>query len=244
MSTVPPSERRRDARIGLSIPVRVKGNDPDGAPWEEMTTTADASYYGTSFLLRHAASVGQVLQLSLPLPQKYRQYALAEASYQTYALIRNTRPGPDQSRIAGVMFLKGPPKGWAEAPGGQFRLPTDPRPQSTSRGERRRYERVPLAVNLRVRRSDPAAGVQEEQTVTENVGRGGARVPTTLPVAKGEKVIVSDLSRSVSAEAVIRNVYIGTDHVPRLNLCFPDPAGLERLLSAAGAPNPPGKSAR
>jgi len=85
--------------------------------------------------------------------------------------------------------------------------------------------------------------VQEEQTVTENVGRGGARVPTTLPVAKGEKVIVSDLSRSVIAEAVIRNVYIGADHIPRLNLCFPDPAGLERLLAAAGAPMPPGKGA-
>jgi hypothetical protein len=228
--------------MGLAIPVRVKGNDPDGAPWEEMTTTADASYYGTSFVLRHPHSVGQVLQLSLPLPAKYRQYSLAEASYQTYALVRNTRPGPNQKRIAGVMFLgRHPPKGYAEAPGGQFRLPADPRPEATARTERRRYERVQVFVNVRLRRNDPAAGTQEEQTVTENVGRGGARVPTTLPVAKGEKVIVSDLSRTVSAEAVIRNVYIGTDHVPRLNLCFPDPAGLERLLAAAGAPALPGK---
>jgi hypothetical protein len=220
----------------------VKGNDPDGTPWEEMTATEDASNGGASFPLRHPHSVGQVLQLSLPLPTKYRQYALAETSYQTYALVRNTRPGPSRTRVAGVMFLgRNPPKGYAEAPGGQFRLPTDPRPEPTARGERRRYERVQLFVNLRLRRSDPAAGVQEEQTVTENVGRGGARVTTTLPVAKGEKVVVSDLSRSVSAEAVIRNVYIGTDHIPRLNLCFPDAAGLERLLAAAGAPAPPGK---
>jgi hypothetical protein len=230
--------------MGLGLPVRVQGHDPDGTPWEEMTATGDASYGGASFPLRHAHGVGQVLLVSLPLPRNFRQYDLAETSYRTYALVRNTRSGLAEARIAGVMFLgRNPPKGYEETPGGRFRLPSDPRPEPSARAERRRHERVQMFVNLRVRRGDPAAGVQEEQTVTENVGRGGARVPTTLPVAKGEKVIVSDLSRRVSAEAVICNVYIGTDHVPRLNLHFPDISGFERLMAAAGVPSLPGKSA-
>ena len=46
---MPPAERRRDPRTGLSVPVRVNGHDPDGTAWEEMTATDDASYGGASF---------------------------------------------------------------------------------------------------------------------------------------------------------------------------------------------------
>jgi len=222
--------------MGLSLPVRVQGHDPDGTPWEEMSATTDASYGGASFPLRHAHSVGQVLLLSLPLPRNFRQYAAADASYRTYALVRYTRGGAEKGRLAGVMFLgRNPPRGYDESPGGRFRLPSDPRTEAP-RGERRQHERVQLFVNLRLRRRDPAGAMQEEQTVTENLGRGGARVPTTLPVSKGETLTISSLTGSASTEAVIRNVYIGTDRVPRLNLQFSDPAAFERLLAAAGAP--------
>jgi hypothetical protein len=72
--------------------------------------------------------------------------------------------------------------------------------------------------------------------VTENLGRGGARVLTTLRVVRGETLVVSDLARKASAEAVVRNLYVGPDHVTRLNLHFPDRAAFERMLAAAGAP--------
>jgi len=81
----------------------------------------------------------------------------------------------------------------------------------------------------------------EEQTVTENVSRGGARVFTTLPVSSGETLTVADLQDKVAAEALVRNVYTGPDRVTRLNLQFPDAVAFERLLHAAGAPPlPPG----
>ena len=102
-------------------------------------------------------------------------------------------------------------------------------------GERRRHERLQLFVNLRVKRTGES-GVMEEQTVTENVSRGGARVYTTLPVKKGESLSVTDLDNAVAAEAVVRNVYVGSDRVTRLNLQFPDARAFERLLLAAGTP--------
>jgi len=52
----------------------------------------------------------------------------------------------------------------------------------------------------------------------------------------GETLTVADLDDKVAAEALVRNVYTGPDHVTRLNLQFPDVAGFERLLHAAGAP--------
>jgi len=246
---VPPSERRRDPRMGMNVTVRVLGHDPDGTPWEEMTASDDISYGGASFPLRHGHGVGQVLLLSAPLPRNFRRYDLAETSYKSYALVRNSRTNEEGGHVVGVMFLgRVPPKGFEAKPGGRYRLPTDPRaaqqPGSAAPpGERRRHERLQLFVNLRLKRAG-VSDVMEEQTVTENVSRGGARVFTTLPVARGESVSVTDLDHTVAAEAVVRNVYVGPDRVTRLNLHFPDVRGFERLLLAAGTPPlPPDEAA-
>lgn len=238
------SERRRNPRMGLSVPVRVLGHDPDGTPWEEMTATDDASYGGASFPLKHSHGVGQVLSLSLPLPRDFRAYDLTETSYRIFGLVRNTRGRATGERVAGVMFIgRVPPKGYEARPGGRYRLPNDPKtgPGALQPGaERRRHERLQLFVNLRLRRLG-ISGTLEEQTVTENVSRGGARVFTTLPVSSGETLTVADLDDKVAAEALVRNVYAGPNNVMRLNLQFPDAAAFERLLHAAGAPPlPPG----
>jgi hypothetical protein len=224
--------------MGLSVTVRVQGHDPDGTPWEEMSATDDASYGGASFPLKHPHGVGQVLSLSLPLPRNFRRYDLTETSYKIFALVRNTRLAPAGTRVTGVMFVgKVPPKGYDVKPGGRYRLPDDPpmAEETAPRGERRRHERLQLFVNLRLRRSG-ASGVVEEQTVTENVCPGGARVFTTLPVSTGETVTVTDLDERVATEATVRNVFVGPDKVARLNLQFRDSTGFARLLQAAGAP--------
>ena len=96
-------------------------------------------------------------------------------------------------------------------------------------------------MNLRLRRLG-ASGTMEEQTVTENVCRGGARVFTTLPVSAGEALSVADLDDRVVVEAVVRHVFVGPDRVTRLNLHFPDLTGFDRLLQAAGVPSLPGKA--
>ena len=149
-----------------------------------MTATDDASYGGASFPLKHPHGVGQVLSLSLPLPRNFRRYDLAETSYKIFALVRNTRAGAAGERVAGVMFIgRVPPKGYETKPGGRYRLPDDPKTGPTPGAERRQHERLQLFVNLRLRRLG-VAGTLEEQTVTENVCRGGARVFTTLPVVE------------------------------------------------------------
>jgi hypothetical protein len=236
---VPPSERRREPRKSLSVTVRVRGHDPDGTAWEEMSATDDASYGGASFPLKHPHSVGQVFSLSLPLPRNFRRYDLTETSYKIFALVRNTRAGAAGERVAGVMFIgRVPPKGYEAKPGGRYRLPDDPRTGSTPGAERRQHERLQLFVNLRLRRLG-TAGVLEEQTVTENVSRGGARVFTTLPILDGETITVADLADKVAVDALVCHVYAGPDRVTRLNLQFLDVAGFARLLHAAGAPTLP-----
>jgi hypothetical protein len=227
--------------MGMNVTVQVRGHDKDGSEWEEMTASDDISYGGASFPLLHEHGVGQVLLLSAPLPRNFRRYDETETSYRTFALIRNSRATGDGARVVGVMFLgRTPPRGFEARPGGRYRLPTDPRSTEATaseapRSERRKHDRLQLFVDLRIRRAG-AGGVMEEQTVTENVSHGGARVYTTLPVKRGETLSVSDLEATVSCEAVVRNVYVGADRVTRLNLHFPDARSFERLRQAAGTP--------
>lgn len=231
----PAAERRKDPRLGISVPVRVQGYDADGREWAEMSSTNDASYGGASFPLKHAHGVGQVVLLSLPLPRNFRRYSLTDTSYKTYSLIRVSRAGSRNTAKVGVMFLgRTPPHGFHDNPGGRYLLPGDEVDEPSRRGERRQYERLPLFVNLTVQRTSGAGG--EERTVTENVSHGGARVLSTLPLAAGDVVVVSDPAGRASASATVCNVFVASDRVARLNLQFQDLASFERLFAAAGTP--------
>jgi hypothetical protein len=225
-------DRRKDVRMGLNLPVRVQGHDPDNQPWEEMTTSDDASHGGTSFPLRHNLVAGQVLLLSLPLPKNFRQYTIADSSYRAYALVRHISKSGNVARV-GVMFLgQKPPKGYELNPGGRFLLPDDPRPAAPGQKERRRHERREVYLNLRLKRTDPSTGqVQEETTVTDNVSAGGARVRTGMAVSKGEVLMVEEVSGPFRSRAEIRNLYIGKDGIPRLNLAFLDGIFPDRFLA-------------
>ena len=224
-------ERRRETRMALTLPVRVQGHDSDGTQWEEMTSSADASFGGAGFHLKHPLDVHQALHLLLPLPKSFRRYDLSEHSYRTFALVRDVRPGQGSSRV-GVVFLgRHPPRDYDKNPGGRYLLPNDAPPPPK---ERRLFQRVEnVYLNMRLRRTDDV-GVsgQEEQTVAENLCKAGARVMTTMPVVKGDIVIVEEMGGDFRARAEICNVYVGEDSVPRLNLRFLDAEAPERLMSA------------
>jgi len=221
--------------MGLNIAVRVQGHDANNEPWEEMTTSDDASHGGASFPVRHTLVSGQVLLLSLPLPKSFREYAITDASYRAYALVRHIAQSGNVARV-GVMFLgQRPPRGFELNPGGRVLLPSDPRPPAPGQKERRKHERLEVFVNLRLKRTDPATGqVQEETTVTENLSPGGARVRTGMAVSKGEVLMVEEVSGPFRTRAEIRNLYIGKDGIPRLNLTFLDGILPDRILASFG----------
>ncbi len=232
-------ERRKEPRLRLALPVRVEGFDPDGRTWEEMSTTREVSSGGASLTLHHEHGVGQVVLLYLPLPRSLRRYGLVGGSYRIYALIRRSRTLDATGREVAVMFLgERPPRDFQDNPGMRYAIEGDEAVASQQGGgagqaERRRYERLQLFVNLKLRGT---SGRGEEQTVTENVSLGGMRVLTTLRLRAGDLVVVSDVSGETSASAIVCNSYQGPDGVTRLNLQFPDGASLRQLLASAGAP--------
>lgn len=135
-----PTERRKNPRLGLAIPLRAQGFLADGATWEEMTTTVDVSSGGACFPLAHEVDLGQVLLLSLALPKRLRQHDLTDATYRVYSLVRGVRRTGDPARVGVMFFGKYPPRQFHERPAARYLLPTDslvglPVPQGLRAGD-------------------------------------------------------------------------------------------------------------
>ncbi len=228
--------RRKHERMSLGVPVRVQGHEANGSAWTEMTMTENADFRGAAFPLKHPVTRGHALLLSLPLPKSFRSFDLTAPSYSVYAIVRNTSALPHGAYRVGVMFLgRHPPRGHAQNPGGLYLLPSDLVAGAASGtvltgSERRTHPRYDLAVQLKLTRPEPVAfGHSSEQTLTRNLGSGGAMVITSLPVSKNDIVVVEDLQGILRSRAEVRGVFIGKDNIPRLNLRFLDPEAEEAV---------------
>jgi hypothetical protein len=201
-----------------------------------MSSCADASQGGVSVQLARPVVPGQVLHLSLPLPQSFRQYDLTDPSYRVYALVRNVRPAPGGGVRVGLVFLgKFPPRGATTLPAQLFRMPGDPAPD-----ERRRFPRHLVHLTLRLEAEQAPGGVaMTEVAAAEDLGKWGAQVRATLPVAKGALLKVEEPEGDFRTRAEVRNITIGADGHPRLNLLFLDAPAPERLLPAGGTGEAP-----
>jgi PilZ domain-containing protein len=222
----------------LQLPIRVQGYDPDGTRWEEMTIGESISSKGAAFVLKHEVVKGQALLLSLPLPKRYRAFDPTTPSYRVYALTRGVEKC-EAGFLLGTMFVgKNPPRGYEENPSIRYLLPGETRtssalskPTKLTPDERRVEPRFQVFLNLRVQGKNATGDVLEEHTVAENLSRNGARVPTTLPLGKGDIVWVAEIGGSFMTRAEVRGVSIGKDNIPRLGLKFLDQKVPERLIA-------------
>ena len=223
MQGQPEAERRRQRRVPLKLPVRVQGRDANGADWEEMSTCEDASLGGVALLVSHPVHLGQVLQLSLPLPQRFRQYDINDSFYRTYALVRDTQPWPNALRV-GVLFVgRHPPRRAGGLTPERLLMP----------GERA-VPRARPALTLRVRLSAehaPGGIAREEDVTVEHLGPRVALVRSTrLPVSRGTLLLVEERDGDFRSRAEVASIAIGADGKPRVSLRFLDAPVPDRLL--------------
>jgi serine/threonine protein kinase len=103
--------------------------------------------------------------------------------------------------------------------------------------DRRQTGRLDIFVNLIVRRVGTLGTVlQEERTIAENIGRGGARVLTGMvSVATGDVLHLEEVGGDFRTRAEVRNAYVGKDNIRRLNLRFLDGPAPDRLVRTDGA---------
>jgi hypothetical protein len=219
-------DRRRQPRTSVALPVRVQGQYPDGAVWDEMTTTTVASASGVAIPLGRTVLLGQALHLSLPLPKRFRTFDLTAPTYRVYAVVASVRAG-GAGGVVGVRFIgKNPPGGYTRNEAGLSLNPPTTPPAPERRAAPRRDGVFFFVLKPRGERGDR----QEEATVADNLGAGGARVMTTQFFAKGEVLEVEEAGGPFRTRAAVRNAYVGEDAVWRLNLMFLDAQAPPRLL--------------
>ena len=129
-------------------------------------------------------------------------------------------------------------------------MPPPPTEHSYPPPERRTTGRLEIFVNLMIRRVGSLGNVlQEERTIAENIGRGGARVLTTMhSLAVGDSIHLEEIGGGFKTRAEVRGTYVGKDNVRRLNLRFLDAEAPDRLVrtdsgavarvAAGGTPTP------
>jgi hypothetical protein len=97
--------------------------------------------------------------------------------------------------------------------------------------EQRRSRRVDIFVNFTIQQVDEwGAVLQQELIVADNLGKGGARVMTTLDFRKGDVVILQEAGGGFATRAEVRDVRQGADGITRLHLKFLDRQTPDRLL--------------
>jgi hypothetical protein len=97
--------------------------------------------------------------------------------------------------------------------------------------------RLDIFVNFVLRREGTLGTLlQEERTIAENIGRGGARVLSTMSsVGPGDTVYLEEVGgpkgEPFKTRAEVVGTYVGTDGIRRLNLHFLDRPAPDYLVA-------------
>ena len=231
-------ERRRECRAEFPIALAVRCREPDGTRRAHGAVTHDASSSGLCFFLSRPLAVGQVLDLELPLPRHLRRFDMTSPTYRLYGLVRNVTAQNGGFRIGVMFFGKEPPRGYEERPAARYLLPSDMEAhagggsaEEPMSAQRRRHERYEMQVAFRLQALDESGVVVwEEDTVAENISKGGARLKTSFGLEPGDAVLLRDPAGLFQSRGVVRNSYVGDDRVRRINLMFLDSAISDRLI--------------
>jgi hypothetical protein len=88
-------DKRRQKRVDVNIPIRVKWADAQGNRHEEVTRSINVSADGAIFLLKQQLKMGTVLELSLPLPKQMQKGVSPKPVYEAMGLVTRVEHTPD-----------------------------------------------------------------------------------------------------------------------------------------------------
>lgn len=218
-----------------SLPVLVRPHGPAGDAGEEATRLFNITSRSATLLLTRAPELGQLLRLTLPAARP--QPGRPRDKHFLWALVWAVAPpggvAGDARHLVSVVFVGDEiPTGgdgsrrytFLAEEDGRFRLQrllADPLPPARRRQRRESRVSIPVEVTVETLGADGSA-TSREQTVTENISRGGAAVWTSLDAAPRQLVRISSERYRVSITAVVRARRTGPDGITRLHLEFID----------------------
>jgi hypothetical protein len=99
----------RERRVGLQLPLEVRGADSSGDSFVEMTRSLNVSGGGLLFKTERALVAGTALRISIQVPPALRRHFFGKAVYKVRAMIcRVERFQDDPVSKVGVRFVGEP----------------------------------------------------------------------------------------------------------------------------------------
>lgn len=231
---------RRTGRLQLSVPARIKYAGADGTEQSEMSRIIDVSALGASFHLPFSIPRGRLIHLTIPLARQLRLFDFSEPQYKIWALVRYCTPvkkDNQQQFFIGTAFTgKTPPESYLSNPltiydtadqkdGSLCRVKDSTANTDTMQSAEieRQYSRhiVPVEIVLEILDANGKT-LYKEQTVTENISKGGAAVFTAKDIQTGTRLCVTSGQFNVSMKSIVRGRHLGADGITRLHLEFSD----------------------
>lgn len=97
---------QREKRVGLHLPVEVRGEDAAGSRFTEVTRTLNVSGGGVLFETHRQIPIGSRLQLSIDLPESLRRHFGDRDTYKARAVVcRVERSETEGACRVGARFL-------------------------------------------------------------------------------------------------------------------------------------------
>ena len=103
-NSVPSSQQRQAPRIRIQIPVFLRGTDPHGSAFIELTKTLNISSTGACIASSHLLQLEQVIQLTIPTPSPASDLVPHETPPIAARVRRQESAG--ELRIFGLEFLR------------------------------------------------------------------------------------------------------------------------------------------
>lgn len=225
--------QRRYNRVPLAFPMRVEIRKNKDKVRIENTELVDVSPVGAGFFLENKVAVGELLLLKMPLPHNFRAHDFNKRDYCIWSVVRHCRfVKENDNYYVGTAFVgEKAPESFDENPLTLYRIADDKttgfpkliadgfKPESKDLSSRKPRYGVPINVYLAIYDGEGTI-TAHEQTVTENISRGGAAVFSVLPVKLGDKVSLMSEQYNISIPAEVCNIRTGKDGLPRLHLKF------------------------
>lgn len=101
------TDRRRELRHTINLPVKVAGTDSHRGQWSEFAETLNVSSGGMALRLSKKVMMGDILWVEIPLPTRFQKTIEPSAAYNTYACVRYIEMREGQ-QIVRLQFLREP----------------------------------------------------------------------------------------------------------------------------------------
>jgi hypothetical protein len=233
-------EKRRIPRVSLGLTARVDVQVDKNVGWSETTRLRDISSFGAGFVLHRPLKRGRLVLMTMPMPRQLRCFDYTEPEYRIWATVRRCIEKPDTNECSvGVAFVgKTPPAGYTDNPSQRYDIsytdikdgelwrliPADlVSKESQKPRDDRKHTRLTIAEPLVLQTVDYDGNpCEEESTVAENISLGGAAVLSSLNLAPGTFLRVTNEARKITILSVVRRTRVGENGINRLHIEFVD----------------------